>query len=37
MRENEDLNDYKNRHWDDRERAWQQEKDRDAARAYRSP
>jgi hypothetical protein len=36
MRENEDLNDYKNRHWDDRERAGQQEKHRDAARAFRS-
>jgi hypothetical protein len=36
MRENEDRNEYRNRHWDERERAWQQEKDRDAARAYRS-
>ena len=31
-----DQNDYRERHWDERERAWQQEKDRDAARAYRS-
>jgi len=36
MRENEELRDYKDNHWDDRERAWQQEKNRDAARAYRS-
>ncbi|QHD09151.1 hypothetical protein [Pseudomonas sp. R76] len=36
MRENEELRDYKDNHWDERERAWQQEKDRDAARAYRS-
>ena len=36
MRESEERNDYRERHWDDRERAWQQEKDRDAARAYRS-
>ncbi|WP_397459837.1 hypothetical protein AB3464_20715 [Pseudomonas asplenii] len=36
MRENEDREVYKDRHWDERERAWQQEKDRDAARAYRS-
>ncbi|AHC37956.1 hypothetical protein A7317_25205 [Pseudomonas fluorescens] len=36
MRENEELRDYKDNHWDDRERAWQQEKDRDAGRAYRS-
>lgn len=35
LRESEDLNDYRNRHLDERERAWQQEKDRDAARAYR--
>lgn len=37
MRENEDREHYQSRHWDERERAWQQEKDRDAARAYRSP
>jgi len=36
MRESEELRDYKDSHWDDRERAWQQEKDRDAAKAYRS-
>lgn len=36
MRESEDRQDYRERHWDKRERAWQQEKDRDAARAYRS-
>jgi hypothetical protein len=36
MRESEERNDYREHHWDDRERAWQQEKDRDAARAYRS-
>lgn len=37
MLENQDRNEYRERHWDERERAWQQEKDRDAARAYRSP
>lgn len=36
LRESEELNDYKDRHWDEHERAWQQEKDRGAARAYRS-
>ena len=36
MRESEDRDEYRERHWDERERAWQQEKDRDAARAYRS-
>ena len=36
MRESEELRDYKNNHWNDRERAWQQEKDRDAGRVYRS-
>ncbi|WET09951.1 MULTISPECIES: hypothetical protein [unclassified Pseudomonas] len=36
MRESEALRDYKDSHWNDRERAWQQEKDRDAAKAYRS-
>jgi hypothetical protein len=29
----QETRDYKNNHWDERERAWQQEKDRDAARA----
>ncbi|NBF03150.1 hypothetical protein GV819_12700 [Pseudomonas sp. Fl5BN2] len=36
MLENQDRNDYRDHHWDERERAWQQEKERDAARAYRS-
>lgn len=36
MRESEERDAYRERHWDERERAWQQEKDRDAARAYRS-
>lgn len=37
MLENQDRNDYREQHWDERERAWRQEKDHDAARAYRSP
>ncbi|MFJ7312178.1 hypothetical protein ACIQVE_05315 [Pseudomonas sp. NPDC098747] len=36
MLENKDRDDYRNAHWDDRERAWQQQKDQGAARAYRS-
>lgn len=35
MRERQDQQNYYNRHWDEREEQWQQEKDRDAARAYR--
>jgi hypothetical protein len=31
-----DREDYRNEHWDERERAWQQQKDQDAGRAYRS-
>jgi hypothetical protein len=37
MRESEDRADYHSRHWDDRDKAWQQQKDQGAARAYRSP
>lgn len=37
MRESEDREQYPSRHWDERERDWQKEKDRDAARAYRAP
>ncbi|WP_231422604.1 hypothetical protein [Pseudomonas sp. Leaf59] len=36
MREHEELRDYRDNRWDYRERAWQREKDRDAARAYRA-
>ena len=36
MRENQDREQYQDRHWDERERDWQHEKDVDAARAYRS-
>ena len=36
MRESEERNDYRDRHWDERERAWQREKDQGAARVYRS-
>jgi hypothetical protein len=36
MRESEDREDYRSHHWDDRDKAWQQQKDQDAARAYRS-
>ncbi|MFJ2281330.1 hypothetical protein ACIOUG_09325 [Pseudomonas sp. NPDC087803] len=36
MLENKDREDYRNEHWDERERAWQQQKDQDAGRAYRS-
>ncbi|MBV6286845.1 hypothetical protein KUO17_07320 [Pseudomonas sp. MAFF 301350] len=35
MQQNQDRQDYRARHWDAREEQWQQEKDRDAARAYR--
>ncbi|MBF8756015.1 MAG: hypothetical protein LBJ33_09625 [Pseudomonas putida] len=35
MQSNEDLRQYRERYWDERDRQWQQEKDRDAARAYR--
>lgn len=35
MRENQDQQNYYNRHWDEREEQWQQEKDQGAARAYR--
>ena len=35
MLENQDRTDYRDRHWDERERAWQHEKDQGAARAYR--
>ena len=36
MLENQDRAGYRNHHWDDRDKAWQQQKDQDAARAYRS-
>lgn len=36
MRENEDRENYHSQHWDDREKAWQQQKDQNTARAYRS-
>lgn len=35
MQQSQDRQDYRARHWDEREEQWQQEKDRDAARAYR--
>lgn len=35
MQSNEDLRQYRESYWDERDRQWQQEKDRDAARAYR--
>ena len=37
MRESQDREDYHNSHRDEREKAWQQQKDQDTARAYRSP
>ena len=37
MRESQDRDDYRSHHWDDHEKAWQQQKDQGAARAYRSP
>ena len=36
MRESQERDEYQARHWDQRERDWQHEKDQDAARAYRS-
>ena len=36
MRESQERDEYQERHWDQRERDWQHEKDQDAARAYRS-
>jgi len=36
MLENKSREDYRNEHWDERERAWQQQKDQGAGRAYRS-
>ncbi|GGU63379.1 hypothetical protein GCM10009504_20310 [Pseudomonas laurentiana] len=35
MQGNQDLRDYRARHWENRKEQWQQENDRDAARAYR--
>ncbi|WDY57337.1 hypothetical protein [Pseudomonas sp. PSKL.D1] len=35
MQRSEEQREYHERFWDDRDREWQQEKDRDAARAYR--
>ena len=37
MLENQNLDDYRSHHGDEREKAWQQQKDQDAARAYHSP
>ncbi|AWY41286.1 hypothetical protein DKY63_15890 [Pseudomonas putida] len=37
MRESQEREDYHNSHWDEREKAWQQQKDQDTARAYHSP
>jgi hypothetical protein len=37
MRENEDRGNYRNSHLNERDKAWEQQKDQDAARAYRSP
>ena len=37
MLQNLDREQYRSRHWDDREKAWQQQKDQDTARALRSP
>ena len=37
MLQNQDREQYRSRHWDDREKAWQQQKDQDTARALRSP
>lgn len=36
MLENKGRDDYRNSHFDERERAWQQQKDQDAGHAYRS-
>jgi hypothetical protein len=35
MQNSEEQRQYHERFWDQRERDWEQEKDRDAARAYR--
>ncbi|MGE7994274.1 hypothetical protein ACQKPE_25335 [Pseudomonas sp. NPDC089554] len=35
MQSNEDLRQYRERYWNERDRDWQQEKDRAAGRAYR--
>lgn len=35
MQNSEDTRQYRERYWDERDRDWQQEKDRGAARAYR--
>ncbi|OCT21443.1 hypothetical protein [Pseudomonas putida] len=35
MQNSEDTRQYRERYWDERDREWQQEKDRGAARAYR--
>ena len=35
MQQSQDQDTYRSRHWDERDQQWQQEKDRDAARAYR--
>ncbi|MGJ7513444.1 hypothetical protein ACSFE6_03760 [Pseudomonas baetica] len=36
IRESQEREDYRNSHRDERDKAWQQQKDQDAARAYRS-
>lgn len=36
MRESEDREAYKDRHWDERERAWEHEKTQGEGRAYRT-
>jgi hypothetical protein len=35
MQANQDLRDYREHYWNERDRDWEQEKDRDTARAYR--
>jgi len=35
MQANQDLRDYREHYWNERDRDWQHEKDRDTARAYR--
>jgi hypothetical protein len=37
MRDNQDRGDYRNSHLEERDKAWEQQKDQDAARAYHSP
>ncbi|UVM04374.1 hypothetical protein [Pseudomonas laurylsulfatiphila] len=37
MRDNQDSGDGRNSHLQERDKAWQQQKDQDAARAYHSP